>query len=89
MGAGAEAQSCLRDTVQHSANGGRRPAARHCSGELPRARRLFAMAHKIHGTLAETYLRDRGITALHNIGALRFHPRCYYCADYGSTAETR
>jgi hypothetical protein len=24
---------------------------------------------------------------LHNIGALRFHPRCHFCADYGSTAE--
>jgi hypothetical protein len=56
---------------------------------LPGVRRLFAMAHPIHGTLAETYLRNRGITALHNIGALRFHPRCYHRADYGSTAETR
>jgi hypothetical protein len=88
MGAGAEAQSCFRNSVKHSANGGRRPAGRHCSCELPGARRLFAMAHPIHGTLAETYLRNRGIAALHNIGALPFHPRCYYCADYGSTAET-
>jgi hypothetical protein len=88
MGAGAEAQSCFRNTVQHSDNGGRRPAGRHCSCELPGARRPFAMAHPIHGTLAETYLRNRGIMALHNIGALRFHPRCYYCADYGSAGET-
>jgi len=26
----------------------------------------------------ETYLRNRGITALHGIANLRFHPRCYY-----------
>jgi hypothetical protein len=57
MRAGAEAQSCFRNTVQHSANGGRCPAGRYCSCALPGARRLFAMAHPIHGTLAKTYLR--------------------------------
>jgi hypothetical protein len=58
------------------------------SGSAEAARRLFAMAHPIKGTLAETYLRNRGITALRDIGALRFHPRCYYRADYGSATET-
>lgn len=42
------------------------------------ARRLFAMSQPISGTIAETYLRKRGITALHGSGSLRFHPRCYY-----------
>lgn len=42
------------------------------------ARRLFAMSQPILGTIAETYLRKRGITALHGTGNLRFHPRCYY-----------
>jgi Toprim domain len=42
------------------------------------ARRLFAMSRSVPGTLAETYLRTRGITAPLNLPALRFHPRCYY-----------
>ena len=39
-------------------------------------------------TLAETYLRNRGITPLHEDGALRFHPRCYYRPDDHSPTET-
>lgn len=42
------------------------------------ARRLWAMSRPISGTLAETYLRRRGITDLHAIEALRFHPRCFF-----------
>ena len=45
------------------------------------ARRLFAAAQPITGTIVETYLRKRGITALHETGSLRFHPRCYYRPD--------
>ncbi|MCO6185204.1 toprim domain-containing protein [Rhizobium sp. L1K21] len=45
------------------------------------AKRLFAMSGPIAGTLAETYLRKRGIKALHGTGSLRFHPRCYYRPD--------
>ncbi len=48
------------------------------SGSPESARRLFAMSQPISGTIAEAYLRKRGITALHGTGALRFHPRCYY-----------
>lgn len=44
------------------------------------ARRLFAQARPIKGTLAETYLRHRGITDLPGGAALRFHPRCFYRA---------
>ena len=52
------------------------------------ARRLFANSRPIAGTIAEAYLRRRGITALHATGSLRFHPRCYYCPDRHSPTET-
>jgi hypothetical protein len=58
------------------------------SGSSEAARRLFAMAHPISGTLVETYLRKRGITALHGTGSLRHHPRCYYRPDEHSPRET-
>jgi hypothetical protein len=56
-------------------------------GSPESARRLFAMSKPIPGTIAETYLRKRGIAALHNAGALRFHPRCYYRPDADTTTE--
>ena len=46
------------------------------------------MSQPISGTLAETYLRKRGITALHASGSLRFHPRCYYRPDEHSPTQT-
>jgi hypothetical protein len=52
------------------------------------ARRLFAAAQPIPGTLAERYLRRRGITAVHGLGALRFHARCYYRPDDNGPTET-
>src|SRR5262249_53424058 len=39
-------------------------------GSPESARRLVAMAQPISGTIAETYLRNRGITALHDLAAL-------------------
>ncbi|ALV28365.1 MULTISPECIES: DUF7146 domain-containing protein [Hyphomicrobiales] len=51
-------------------------------------RRLFAMSQPISGTLAETYFRNRGITALHGTASLRFHPRCYFRPDGHSPTET-
>ena len=45
------------------------------------------MSQPIAGTIAETYLRKRGITALHEIRALRFHPRCYYRPDVDAPTE--
>lgn len=45
------------------------------------ARRLFAASRSIAGTLAETYLRRRGIPISPGLDALRFHPRCYYRED--------
>ena len=58
------------------------------TGSPESARRLFAMSQPIAGTLAETYLRRRGITALHGIDSLRFHPRCYYRPEADAPTET-
>jgi hypothetical protein len=58
------------------------------TGSPEAARRLFAMSQPICRTLVETYLRNRGIPALHDTGALRFHPRCYYRPDEDSPTET-
>lgn len=41
-------------------------------------RRLFAMARPIADTLAESYLRSRGILCATCERWLRFHPGCYY-----------
>jgi Toprim domain len=57
------------------------------AGSPESARRLFAMAQPIPGTIAETYLRKRGITAMHDTAALRFHPRCYYRPDIDAATE--
>ena len=43
-----------------------------------RARRLFSMGKPLHGTLADAYLRQRGILRASAHAALRFHPSCYY-----------
>lgn len=45
------------------------------------ARRLFAAAGPIAGTLGERYLRRRGYTGSMHLPSLRFHPRCYYRAS--------
>jgi hypothetical protein len=58
------------------------------AGSPEAARRLFAMSQPIHRTLVESYLRNRGITALHETGSLRFHPRCYYRPDEHAPTET-
>src|SRR5487761_1020697 len=69
------------------------PEPRHRPSSAPAgspesARRLFAMAQPISGTVVEAYLRKRGITALPGTGSLRFHPRCYYRPDRHSPTET-
>jgi hypothetical protein len=57
-------------------------------GSPEAARRLFAIARPIPGTLAEAYLRGRGITALHGTGCLRFHAGCYYRPHDDAPVET-
>ncbi len=58
------------------------------AGSPDAARRLLAMSQPITGTVVEKYLRRRGITALHETGSLRFHPRCYHQPDAYSPTET-
>lgn len=58
------------------------------TGSPESARRLFAMSELIAGTVVETYLRKRGITDLHDINSLRFHPRCYYRPEADAATET-
>ncbi len=65
----------------------RRPASAP-AGSPEAARRLFAISRPITGTVVESYLQKRGITALHGTGSLRFHPRCYYRPDEHSPTET-
>jgi hypothetical protein len=64
----------------------RKPVA---AGSAEAAKRLIAMSQPIRQTLVETYLRNRGINAINDAGALKFNPRCYYCPDDGSPTETR
>lgn len=47
------------------------------------ARRLWASAMPIHCTLAETYLRRRGIAVDRSVTAVRFHPSCYWVSSDG------
>jgi hypothetical protein len=51
------------------------------TGSPDAARRLWAISQPIRGTLAEAYLRRRGITNLRGCGSLRFHPNCWYRVD--------
>ena len=82
----AEARAFLRSPVPDY-----EPAPRQASpaprGSPEAARRLFAMSRPIAETLAEAYLRNRGITDLRGTTSLRFHPRCYYRPDEGSETE--
>ena len=65
----------------------RTPQAPAPMGSPEAARRLFAASRQITGTIAEAYLRNRGITAFHETAALRFHPRCYYRPDADAATE--
>lgn len=57
-------------------------------GSPDAARRLFAASSPIAGTLAEIYLRRRGLTDVRRLPALRFHPRCYHRPDGDAPVET-
>jgi Toprim domain len=50
-------------------------------GSPAAARRLFASAKPLGGTVGEAYLRARGILNLPDLDAVRFHPRCFYRGD--------
>jgi len=53
-------------------------------GTRAAAARLFAASMPVAGTLADTYLRARGITQGGTMSALRFHPNCWH-RDEGQT----
>jgi hypothetical protein len=59
------------------------------AGSPEAAQRLFKASQPLAGTIAEAYLRHRGITAFGGTEWLRFHPRCYYRPDEGAAPETR
>lgn len=51
------------------------------------AKRLFAMAKPVAGTLAQSYLAGRGLTFPSFPSALRFHPGCFYRPDAQSILQ--
>jgi hypothetical protein len=53
-------------------------------GTSAAAARLFAASKPVAGTLADTYLRARGLTQGGMTSALRFHPKCWH-RDEGQT----
>jgi hypothetical protein len=86
----------LRDTLDEA----RRFLALPCEQPHPRpvpaqrcpvaaARRLFASARPIAGTIAADYLRQRHVGAVRGVEVLRFHPRCFYRAHETARPEAR
>jgi hypothetical protein len=66
-----------------------RPASPSCQAEHSEsARRLFAVSRPILGTIAETYLRHRGISDLLWTESLRFHPKCYHRTETDAGTRT-
>ena len=69
-----EARSFL--SLPRIVDASRRWEPRSPVGSPEAVRRLFARSWPIAGTLAEAYLRNRGIPEIRNAGFLRFQPRC-------------
>ena len=65
-----------RPPIPSPPNLGHMPPAAAASSEA--ARRLFRAGRPVPGTLAEAYLRARGITGRLDWPALRYHPSVYY-----------
>ncbi len=59
-------------------------AAKSLSGTVEAASRLFAASESLAGSLAEVYLRTRGISQAVPSSTLRFHPKCWH-RDEGQT----
>jgi hypothetical protein len=62
--------------------------SKFASGSAEAARKLWAISQPIGGTIAETYLRRRGIADCRDLAHLRFHPRCFYRPDENGQTET-
>ena len=76
----AEARAFLRMPDRPPPTSMKRPAR----NSVEAARRLWASAVPIIGTLAETYLRNRGIAVDDSLKALRFHPQCFWVSADGN-----
>lgn len=58
-------------------------------GSPEAARRLLAAARPLRGTMADAYLRARGIVLSPvDQRALRFHPRCFYWPDHDAPKQS-
>jgi len=67
-----------------------RPPRPEPSTGLPQGvRRLLTTSYPLAGTLAESYLRARGIAVTPDLRALRFHPRCFYRTTDAATGADR
>lgn len=66
-----------------------RPAHSQRTISSSAVQRLLAISRPIAGTLAETYLRHRGITRLRGLTNLHFHPRCYIRSGPDGPPEAR
>jgi hypothetical protein len=74
-----EARAFLSLPALETPSPARDPTTTASRGLAESARRLFALSRPIAGTLAELYLRRRGVDPrIVDVRALRFHPRCYY-----------
>ena len=82
-----EARGFLRLSKPDLAEGRRHEPAP--VGSPQAARRLWAISRPIGSTVAEIYLRGRGIVDVRGCTSLRFHPRCYYWEDDGSADGER
>ena len=74
----AEARAHLGRTAPVPPDGPAPRKSKAPGGTPKAAARLFAASVPVAGTLAETYLRSRGITLGGKTGALRFHPKCWH-----------
>ena len=72
-----EARQFLHDPVPLRAPRRFRPA-KPSHDRQAAAEKLYNLSRPVPGTLAETYLRGRAITARLDWPSLRFHPACYY-----------
>ena len=81
-----EAHHFLRDPVTLRAPRRFRPA-KPSHDRQASAEKLYSLSRPVPGTLADTYLRGRSITARLDWPSLRFHPACYYRADRHSPRE--
>lgn len=84
-----EARSFLNKPRESRPEGGPRERSARNGESSESARNLFRAGRAITGTLAETYLRRRGITyPLEPLWSLRFHPACFYRATDDAPRET-